>query len=302
MVASVSFPKGDCFVILDEIVRDYCISIIEGVLEEKRNYKPYQEFYDNIKANLINHCTKYIDNNGDPRAIKPLDLLSFTQDKIEAENRKKTLIGLYTPEVDSDLYNTLKKMRHNNGLIFCPCCGEDGAPGTLDHYLPKDLFPELSIFLANLTPMCQPCQGKKSTEYISKSGIRKFLHPYFDVIDECFFHVEIVPPFHAPSNFILNIVRGQPEMLRIIISHIQAIDFQDRFTIYCETKHMHLLRIIEKKRREQDPETAESIIKLFLMQEEEKAKNSWGAIYYSSVLNTPKLLGYLDNGEFEKCL
>lgn len=302
MVASVSFPKDDCFVILDEIVRDYCLSIIEEVVKEKRNYKPYQLFYDSIKSDLLEHCEKYMDSSGDPRLIKPLDLNLFTNDSIEAEKRKTTLIGLYTPEVDSKLYNILKKMRHNNGLLFCPCCGEDGAPGTLDHYLPKDIFPELSIFLANLTPMCQPCQGEKSTKFISKSGVRKFLHPYFDVMDECFFHVKIVPPFYAPSNFILSIVKGQPQILRVIISHIQGINFVERFTIYCETKHTHLLRIIEKKRKEQDPDSAESIIKLFLMQEEEKAKNSWGAIYYSSVLNTPELLEYLDNAELSKYL
>jgi hypothetical protein len=285
MVASVNILKDDSLLILEKVIK------------ERRTYQPYQAFFDSIKPALIEQFSKYIKHSGDPRIISPLDLLDFTDNEACAEARKITLIGLYTPQDHQTPYQILARMRHDNDLLFCPCCGEDGAPGTLDHYLPKDVFPELAICLANLTPMCDRCQREKSTKYISDSGYKTFIHPYFDIIDECFFHLDIKPPFNSPSNFELSIVRCGPLLVRVLLSHIIGIKFPERLVRYCEKKHMHLLKLIAKERKDGNPEPAKKIIKFFLMQEEEKAPNAWGAIYYRSVLESPKLLEHLDNGK-----
>ncbi|MCM4085154.1 HNH endonuclease [Paractinoplanes hotanensis] len=59
----------------------------------------------------------------------------------------------------------------------CPMC--DGGPvATLDHYLPKSVFPEFSVMPKNLVPVCYRCNNIKQ-DVIEESG-RRFLHSYFE--------------------------------------------------------------------------------------------------------------------------
>jgi hypothetical protein len=52
----------------------------------------------------------------------------------------------------------------------------------LDHHLPKDEYPVLSVTPNNLIPACPWCQGKKLTFY-PESAEEQTLHPYFDDFD-----------------------------------------------------------------------------------------------------------------------
>lgn len=60
----------------------------------------------------------------------------------------------------------------------CPFCGF-GHASTLDHYLPKTLYPQLSVLPLNLLPSCKDCNTGKST-VIATTGESQTLHPYFD--------------------------------------------------------------------------------------------------------------------------
>ena len=63
---------------------------------------------------------------------------------------------------------------------FCPYC-EYGEVYEVDHYLPKDDFPELNIFPANLVPICHVCNHIKLVSR-PENASDAFLHPYFDVL------------------------------------------------------------------------------------------------------------------------
>jgi hypothetical protein len=57
-----------------------------------------------------------------------------------------------------------------------------GTVNTLDHYLPKGLFPVFSVTPNNLVPACTWCQGEK-LEYYSTTEEDQILHPYFDNLE-----------------------------------------------------------------------------------------------------------------------
>lgn len=64
----------------------------------------------------------------------------------------------------------------------CPFCGISEA-GALDHYLPKEKYPEFSVFAWNLVPSCAKCNTRKRTLIVDEgTNVRFFLHPYFDEI------------------------------------------------------------------------------------------------------------------------
>lgn len=54
----------------------------------------------------------------------------------------------------------------------------------LDHYLPKSVFGEYSIYSPNLVPICRQCNGTKLNRYRLDAGGRRYLHPYFDKLPE----------------------------------------------------------------------------------------------------------------------
>lgn len=60
----------------------------------------------------------------------------------------------------------------------CPYCGL-GQASTLDHYLPKAKFPELSVVPCNLVPSCNDCNTGKLSGFATSAG-DQCLHPYFD--------------------------------------------------------------------------------------------------------------------------
>lgn len=64
---------------------------------------------------------------------------------------------------------------------MCPLCGHRDA-STLDHYLPKALYPRLSVVPINLVPACKDCNTGKLVSYPINPE-QESLHPYFDDIE-----------------------------------------------------------------------------------------------------------------------
>ncbi|ADM08203.1 hypothetical protein PB2503_00612 [Parvularcula bermudensis HTCC2503] len=74
----------------------------------------------------------------------------------------------------------------------CPFCGI-GETSTLDHYLPKEEYPEFSVFPNNLVPSCSVCNTHKRVLIVDEgTSVRMFLHPCYDSIpDENFLSVRV---------------------------------------------------------------------------------------------------------------
>lgn len=284
MVTKLSPPNYDPIILWVEIYL------------QRRKYKKYEAFYDLIQPEIIKKFILYMDSGGDPMYVTPMKLSDFTTSQDEAEVRKATLQNLYSAKINKKPYDVLDEMRRKHKLLYCPSCGEDGVPGTLDHYLPKDVYPELSVCLVNLTPMCNRCQEEKSTNYKMGNGGKMFFHPYFDSINECLFKVEFSPPYNSPADFNVSIRETVSQADRALaVSHLYGLDWISRFNVYCEVKQLHLIRMMSDERKDEEPSSAKTIIRKFLRNEEYKSINSWGAIYYKSVLENDDFLRYLDS-------
>jgi hypothetical protein len=69
----------------------------------------------------------------------------------------------------------------------CPFCGISES-STLDHYLPKEQYPEFSVFPQNLVPSCAVCNTRKRDRILEEgTNVRMFLHPCYDVIPDLAF-------------------------------------------------------------------------------------------------------------------
>jgi hypothetical protein len=69
----------------------------------------------------------------------------------------------------------------------CPFCGISES-STLDHYLPKERYPEFSVFPKNLVPSCAVCNTRKRDRILDEgTNVRMFLHPCYDLIPDTAF-------------------------------------------------------------------------------------------------------------------
>ncbi|MGG4046313.1 HNH endonuclease [Paenibacillus favisporus] len=143
----------------------------------------------------------------------------------------------------------------------CPYCGMD-KPRTIDHYLPKSIFPEFSIYPPNLIPCCGHCNTKKGKKWLKK-GARRFINFYYDDLpDVKFLFAELVfeqdKRIHEPRvTFTLVQNDAVPtEQFRLINSHYIELNLLQELSeyveeeisnIYDEVIHNTNLRIEEHK-------------------------------------------------------
>ncbi|MCZ2736973.1 HNH endonuclease [Bacillus safensis] len=91
-----------------------------------------------------------------------------------------------------ELKRTIIKNQSSFYQSKCAYCGIDGIDG-MDHYIPKEKFPEYAVHPHNLIPACSCCNGKKSDLFLNGSEIqrRAFFNPYFDEININILNLEI---------------------------------------------------------------------------------------------------------------
>jgi|KBSSwiStaDraftv2_1062776.scaffolds.fasta_scaffold102224_4 5-methylcytosine-specific restriction endonuclease McrA len=115
---------------------------------------------------------------------------------------------VFSPDVGEKqyaLYDTrrsgkrIQEIRDTPGLLCCPMCGS-GMTGTLDHFLPRDKFPEFSVMLANLIPACSQCNSSGKRQVYRGDNPESFIHPYFETLAiSAIWQIEVLPPFGAAT-------------------------------------------------------------------------------------------------------
>lgn len=74
----------------------------------------------------------------------------------------------------------------------CPFCAHRDV-ASLDHYLPRENYPEFAVLPVNLVPCCSGCNGEKRA-FIPNAEEEQLFHPYFDdwsMYDLLIAHIEI---------------------------------------------------------------------------------------------------------------
>lgn len=100
------------------------------------------------------------------------------------EEQKQTVKNLYesgASEFDL-LWDELKEL--NGGTrLRCPICGVTFA-NELDHYVPREKFPEFSANPLNIIPLCHDCNHTKLAKWKDSNGFRMIFNAYFDELPQ----------------------------------------------------------------------------------------------------------------------
>lgn len=123
-------------------------------------------------------------------------------------------------------FEYIKQIRDELSPTVCPMCGSLSS-GTIDHVLPRELYPEFSLFSLNLVPACG-CNSRR----INDADVAP-LHPYFDYgLDKRLVTCNISGQYDAP---VIDIVAADDlgaDLTVRVQSHIENVLKRNKINIY----------------------------------------------------------------------
>lgn len=130
---------------------------LKKVLEKHKDYmiKRYS-IYEKNKNSLENISNSNIVNDDEKKAIH-----STFNDSFKVKLRNEIIV---------------KAIKECSGK--CPYCGREELK-SIDHYLPKDLYPEFTVYPLNLIPVCTNCNSIKG-DFLKINNERRIINFYFD--------------------------------------------------------------------------------------------------------------------------
>lgn len=108
---------------------------------------------------------------------------------------------------------------------ICPLCGQRPV-STLDHYLPKSIFPSLAVTPYNLIPACSDCNKIKSDD-VPTNAKQQTIHPYYDhnIEAEQWLFAEILRSSPVSIKFFVNPPEHMDDILKDRIKeHFKVFD------------------------------------------------------------------------------
>ena len=186
----------------------------------------------------------------------------------------------------------------------CPFCGV-GHASTLDHYLPKTKYPQLSVIPLNLVPCCKDCNTGKSTA-IAYSAEEQSLHPYFDhngFTSEQWLFAEVISTYPETVRYFVD----PPEhwdciSKKRVKSHFEAFKLASRYGIEAANELAGRKQFFDFFRSEYGSKAS---VELLIKEAESHAENhvnSWQTALYQALVNKHRgCIGEFSLERYEPC-
>ncbi|MCY1074112.1 HNH endonuclease [Archangium lansingense] len=240
------------------------------------------------ETSWIQSVVAYKAAQGDPWVLQPNASLKIIAEKLE---------NLYESRHDSKY---IKDARD----IFTGCCPMCGSlsTGTLDHYLPKDEYPEFSIFSLNLIPACSHCNSsQKGTVFKGAKAPERFIHPYFDnFLNKPLWLVALKEPYNAVKIGAIpdpGLSGNELEIVRFHITRLLGNEFKKHARSLWTNLPQTVAKLLLEAKKGASVATINEIKNqiqwLMTAGQFSYGLNSWTVGIYRGILADPKALDYL---------
>lgn len=235
------------------------------------------------RTNWEDAYKNYIAGGGDTWKILPQ---AFAVD-VSVEQRK-----LYDSRKSS---GPIRRIRSTT-VACCPMCGSE-TTNTIDHFLPRNSYPEFSIFTRNLVPCCGLCNSGAKKTIIKGTSPERFLHPYFDqLLSTAIWRVEFVAPLAAVRFHPVPEPGLAPDDIARVRFHLENV-FAEPFYRTLATTWANLPQSIRDRLANLGTITSADVQQElgFRLQQEVTAMrpNSWSAGFIRGLAYDPAALGFV---------
>ncbi len=203
---------------------------------------------------------------------------------------KSNMVNLYDAYLRNEekpdlrvIYDSIKNAAEDE----CPyCAGLSTDVDTLDHYLPKSVYPRFAVLPPNLVPACATCNTLMKASSSNDPG-QQFLHPYSDA-DNFFNEQWLFAEYSLESkeiNFIVNAPEhwNNTEKQRVRY-HFEQLELADRLRKRAVRELAGGLRQFDKA-RERNPALSinEAIEDVFTCWIDIDFVNQWKRVAYMAL-------------------
>lgn len=211
---------------------------------------------------------------------------------------KKELKGVYS----SHMVGRAKPAREIYDLLLsraplgrCPFCGM-GHASTLDHYLPKTKYPQLSVVPLNLVPSCKDCNTGKSTAVATTAGTQS-LHPYFDhqsFINEQWLFAEVIHSTPATVRFYVQAPDYWDDICKARVqAHFRDFKLTSRYSVEASNQIACLRDTLSRYRELLGVEGIRQHLTIEVQAYAQQYRNSWQTAMFQALASSD---WYCDGG------
>ncbi|MDF1644290.1 MAG: hypothetical protein P1U80_08910 [Pseudomonadales bacterium] len=181
----------------------------------------------------------------------------------------------------------------------CPFCGM-GQASTLDHYLPKTKYPQLSVVPLNLVPSCKDCNTGKSVG-VAATEEAQCLHPYFEsqnFVSEQWLFAEVISTSPVAIHYFVRAPEHWDDISKKRVqSHFSDFKLANRFSIEAANELASQEYILDEFKRKNE---MRALVDFLSDQAKSKSNlhvNSWQTAFYQALLKQ-----YSEAEEIIECL
>lgn len=229
-------------------------------------------------------------------------LAAYQQYRSHGGNPFQVKAEKFDPDVSAPQYalydsrksaGRISRLRKREGIRSCPMCGSPGT-GTLDHYLPRDSYPEFSVMLANLVPTCSHCNTGGKGKVVHGKSPERFIHPYYDTWAKTpIWMVRIEHPLAAATFTPVPMATLPPKKQKIVRFHLDKV-LKDQFRLSMANRWSGYPREIARRYPSRLLDDVVADIKLCLQIEYDANDfNSWTAGFFRGLLSNKKAIDYI---------
>ncbi|TFF37698.1 hypothetical protein [Mucilaginibacter psychrotolerans] len=228
-----------------------------------------------------------------------LNLLESLNPDTAFSVHKADLLSLYSYQfkIVRDLRLEIQRQQPQVVRFTCQHCTLTSNE-SLDHFVPKDEFPEFAIHPLNLLPICMKCNQHKSHVW-RKAGVRKALNLYLDRLpDEQYLFVDV--KFDKYSEIDLEFYLEKPKlvskaMFALIESHFESLNLFSRMREKAIPVISELINTVSSRLGNLSyPEIAAEIKEAANSNRREFGANYWKSVVEIELLDSTPFLKLLD--------
>lgn len=167
---------------LTEPVNTEAVSMLDDMIKRKKR-EDYAKRLSAYRDYIVRRYTVF---------EKKKDILeNVGSSKIVTEEDKDAIHSSFNTSFKKRMKEKELKKVYEECEGVCPYCG-NGKIEEVDHYVPKENYPEFTLYPNNLIPLCNKCNKKKGDKFVDTRNERQFINFYSDCIDDIpFLNVEI---------------------------------------------------------------------------------------------------------------